>query len=336
MNIIKLIKWILIVACALTLIFLAFSRGHVYNEKELSYGATFSVKHSKWLVGDQWRDNYLSMLDDLEVRTIRVPAYWDEIQKTDGDHYDYSDLDWMVDEAGKRNARIVLAVGYRLPRWPECHLPDWVKPLDEASMQDKVLSYMKNTVERYKDKPQIYAWQIENEPFLRLFGQCPNFSSDFLDKEIAMVKDMDERPIIVTDSGELSLWIHAASRADILGTSMYLNTYSQATKSYIHYPIGPSFFMFKKNLVSLFAHPKKWIVIEMQAEPWGPVSYVEMSEKEKARTMDVDKFKKILEFGRQAGFQEFYLWGVEWWYWEKTVKNNPVYWEEARKVFTGQ
>jgi hypothetical protein len=334
MKLAKLIKTFLIIICALTVIALILGRGPVYKAEDLSYGTTFSVKHAKWLVGDKWRDNYLSMLDDLKVNKIRVPAYWDEIQKSDYEHFDYSDLDWMMEEAGKRDARIIMAVGYRLPRWPECHLPDWAKSLDIADMQKQTLAYLKNTIERYKDKPQISAWQIENEPFLRLFGQCPEFDTDFLDKEIALVKSLDNRPIVVTDSGELSLWIHAAARADTFGTSLYLNTYSQATRSYIHYPIGPSFFHFKKNLAALFANPKKWIVIEMQAEPWGPISYVEMSEKEKSRTMDIDKFRQILEFGRRAGFQEFYLWGVEWWYWEKEVKNNPIYWDEARKVFS--
>ena len=149
----------------------------------------------------------------------------------------------------------------------------------------------------------------------------------------ALVKELDNKPIVITDSGELSLWIKAASRADIFGTSLYLNTYSQHIGSYIHYPIGPWFFHLKKNLTSLFANPKKWVVIEMQTEPWGPISYTQMSEKEKARTMDLKKFQETINFGKKSGFSEFYLWGLEWWYWEKEIKNNPIFWEEAKKIY---
>jgi hypothetical protein len=177
------------------------------------------------------------------------------------------------------------------------------------------------------------AWQVENEPFLTFFGECPTFDPAFLDKEIALVKSLDSRPVIVTDSGELSLWVPTAKRSDIFGTSMYLNTYSGEIKNYLHYPILPGFFRFKKNIVSLFAHPKDWIVIEMQGEPWGPVAVTQLSDKDMAKTMTIDKFKYIIEFGHQAGFKNFYLWGVEWWAYEKEVKGDSRYWDYAKTLF---
>lgn len=308
------------------------SQGRDYPANELSYGVTFVKSHSEWL-GLPWRDNFSAILEDLRVKRLRLPAFWDEIQASSSERSDYADLDWQIDKAGENGAAIILAVGYRLPRWPECHIPDWAQKLEQEEREKKVLDYIRTTIERYKDKDQIIAWQVENEPFLTVFGECPKFNPKFLDQEIALVKKIDSRPIIVTDSGELSLWVPAAKRADIFGTSLYLNTYSEKLKRYVHYPITPSFFHFKKNVASLFAHPKNWIVIELQAEPWGPIAYKDMGEAEKSITMDPGKFRRIIEFSRQAGFKEFYLWGAEWWYWEKTIKNNPVYWEEARKLF---
>jgi hypothetical protein len=333
MGLIKKVWKLLVLFVVLVFVLTLLSQGHDFKPEELIYGTTFSDKHAKWLSGDKWKDNYSEALDDLKIKNLRIPAYWDEIQKNDSEHFYFEDLDWMIDEAGKRNAKIILAIGYRLPRWPECHLPVWAQALETSQKEEKTLAYAKTVIERYKNHPQIIAWQVENEPFLNAFGECPEFNSKFLDQEIALFKNLDKRPIVVTDSGELSIWAPAAKRADIFGTSMYLNTYAQSLKSYISYPIGPAFFHFKRNLSSLFANPKKWVVIEMQAEPWGPMPYTEMSEKEKSRTMDLPKLRKMLEFGRRAGFQEFYLWGVEWWYWEKETKNNPVYWQEAKKIF---
>jgi hypothetical protein len=138
---------------------------------------------------------------------------------------------------------------------------------------------------------------------------------------------------MLTDSGELSIWVPAAKRADIFGTTMYRDTYSDTLNRYIHYPIEPGFFRFKKNIARLFARPEKWIVVELQAEPWGPRPYQELSQEERNKTMNLAKFREILEFSRQAGFREFYLWGVEWWYWEKVINNNNSLWEEAKGLF---
>ena len=92
---------------------------------------------------------------------------------------------------------------------------------------------------------------------------------------------MDTRDIVVTDSGELSLWVPAAKRADIFGTTLYRDTYSQLLKAYVHYPIEPGFFRFKKNISRLFANPQKWVVIELQAEPWGPRPFQYLSQEER-------------------------------------------------------
>ncbi|HTW96410.1 MAG TPA: hypothetical protein VMD74_01990 [Candidatus Methylomirabilis sp.] len=332
LKIFKIFKTILVVLVVVIFLAVILSQGKNYPQDELSYGVTFAKSYAEYL-GLDWQKTYLSILDDLGVKKLRLPAFWNEIQQGGKDKYDYAALDWQIDQAGTRNAKIVLAVGYRLPRWPECHLPDWAANLPAAEKQQDTLDYIKTTVERYRDKNQIIAWQVENEPFLSFFGDCPPFDPAFLDKEIALVKSLDARPIIITDSGELSFWIPAAKRADIFGTSMYLNTYSANTKSYLHYPILPAFFHFKKNIVSLFAHPKDWIVIEMQGEPWGPVAVTKLSDQDMAKTMTLDKFKYIIKFGQQAGFKDFYLWGVEWWAYEKQFKGNSTYWDYAKTLF---
>src|SRR3989344_5894075 len=183
-----------------------------------SFGVTFSAKYAKDMKLD-WREAYLAVLDDLEVKRLRIPAYWDEIESEEG-KLNFSDLDWQLAEAGGRDARVVLSIGYRLPRWPECHIPDWAKDKSLADFESSALDYLKTTIERYRSNRAVTYWQIENEPFLRGFGECPKFSAEFLNKEIALARSLDPRPIVVSDSGELSLWFQAASRADIFGTTM--------------------------------------------------------------------------------------------------------------------
>ncbi len=323
-------KIFLIFLIFLFLIFLL-SRGHVYKKEELEYGITFSKKQAESLNLD-WQEAYLTILDELKVKKLRLPAYWNEIEPVNN-QYVWQDLDWQIKQAEERGVEIILAVGGRLPRWPECHFPVWSEELTNQARQAKILSYIEKVILRYKDNQQIMAWQVENEPFLAHFSDCPKIDKKFLDQEITLARNLDSRPIIITDSGELSIWISAARRADIFGTTMYRDTYSRHLKMYIHYPITPGFFRFKKNIVRLFAKPDKWIVIELQAEPWGPVPYQNLTKKERDRTMNLQKFKEILEFSRKAGFKEFYLWGVEYWYWEKEINNDDGMWEEAKKLF---
>lgn len=326
----KRLKIFLVVLILLIFFFWLASRGQVYKPAELDYGVTFSKSHAQSL-GLDWREIYLSIFEDLGVKKIRLPAYWNEIESKPNEFW-WQDLDWQIKQAEAHGAEVILAVGARLPRWPECHFPSWTQGKFKAQVESDTLNYIAKVIKRYGGSSSIVAWQIENEPFLSHFGDCPKFDKKFLDQEIELAKSLDSRPIIITDSGELSFWIGAAKRADIFGTTMYLDTYSKFLKSYVHYPIGPGFFRFKKNLASLFAKPKDWLVIELQAEPWGSEPYQNLSPAERDRTMNLEKFKDMIEFARQTGFRQFYLWGVEWWYWEM-AQGRPEVWQYAKSLF---
>jgi len=73
--------------------------------------------------------------------------------------------------------------------------------------------------------------------------------------------------------------------------------------------------------------------VELQAEPWGPVLMYDLPLKEQNKTMNLERFKKVIQFAKGTGEDSFYLWGAEWWYWMKTRQFQPEIWEEAQKVF---
>ncbi|OGF76378.1 hypothetical protein A3H65_01115 [Candidatus Giovannonibacteria bacterium RIFCSPLOWO2_02_FULL_45_14] len=299
------------------------------------FGATYSAPFAEKFGMDS-KEVYLTILDDLKVKNIRLPVYWDLIEKKEGE-FDFSEIDWQLEEAEKRGAKIILTIGRKLPRWPECHQPDWVlEKGDQDFEKEKLLKFLGVAVERYKNNPVLYAWQVENEPFLPFGDQCPLFGKEFLDKEIASVKKIDSaHPVIVTDSGELSTWVRAAKRADIFGSTMYRQIWNE-NLGFFTYPIPPQFFRIKLTLAKLIAGEKPVIISELQAEPWGPHQLYEEnlfpldSQLDK---LDLEKFKEYISYAKKSGFDEFYLWGVEWWYWLKTEKNHPEIWDEAKKLF---
>ena len=110
---------------------------------------------------------------------------------------------------------------------------------------------------------------------------------------------------------------------------MYQKVYVSQLKSYLHYKLPPVFYWRKAQIIKkLFG--KEVIVIELQAEPWGPKLLYDTSLEEQAKTMDLQQFRKKIEFAKKTGLKEFSLWGVEWWYWMKVQHNRPEIWNEAR------
>lgn len=297
---------------------------------QISWGVAFSKPFAQDL-GLDWRKTYLALLDDLGTKKLRLPLYWQDIEPRPS-QYLFNDYDWLIEEAQKRKVQLILVIGRRLPRWPECHLPDWALYLNEKSQQTRILDLLREIVERYKDKSNILAWQIENEPFLK-FGECPPLDVRFLESEIALVRLLDPlRPIIVTDSGELSLWLPAVRRADIFGTTMYRVVWNKLTGQF-KYPLPPKFFWLKANLVHLFYPGKKIIVSELQGEPWGPKLICETNLEEHFKSMNFEQFCDNIEYAKQVGFPEVYLWGAEWWYWLKEKHNIPEFWDYVQELF---
>ena len=298
--------------------------------EDVSLGMTFSSRYAESL-GLNWKETYLALLDEVRVKKMRLPVYWDLVEKEKG-VYDFSDVDWQLDEAKKRNVAVILTVGIKVPRWPECHIPQWVGN-DALVRREGILSFIETTVTRYRAHPAIAKWQVENEPFLR-FGICPEFDVKVLDEEIALVKRLDpSRPIVVTDSGELSLWVHAAARGDEFGTTLYRDIYSKKVGGYFEYPIGPNFFRFKEKMVRLFTEQKHFSVIELQAEPWASGWIANVPLEEQYRTMNAGRLRENVDYARQVGFHDIYLWGGEWWYWMKVQKNAPETWEMGKELF---
>lgn len=316
----------------LGIVLIAFNFPVEGKNEQMEFGISFANIQARALELD-WKETYLAMLEELKPKRIRLGAYWTEIEKEKG-KYDFSDLDWQIEEAKKHDTEVILAFGIKAPRWPECHIPEQYKA-DKSQREEALMLYEKLLVERYKSYENIVIWQVENEPFLG-FGDCVEGAVDeaLLDREIAQVREIDSsRKIMVTDSGELSLWYKAAKRGDIFGTTLYRIIHKEPF-GYVKYPLGPAFFRIKGWFIGQFADQKNIMVSELQAEPWGTAWLPHMSIEEQYKSMSPEKFEQIVEYTKKTKFSEAHLWGVEWWYWLKTVKGNDDMWNSADKVVT--
>ena len=317
----------LLFLCAILYFFL----GQAPQQKNIIWGVNFSQQHADNL-GLDWKKTYTAILDDLEVKNIKLIINWDRIHIKKDDYY-FNDLDWQIQQAEEYGVKVIMVIGMKTGRWPECHIPEWVKPLPEEDRQTFLLNYLEKTVRRYKDSPAIFAWQIENEPFFS-FGECPKINKEFIEREIRFVKSLDdtEKPVIISDSGEASLWLRPAKIGDIVGVTMYRKVWFHELGFYFSEPFPPLSYWLKARIVKWF-YNKDVQCVELQAEPWGPVLLYDLPLEEQQKTMNLEKFGQNIEFAKKTGFKDFYLWGAEWWYWLKEKHNDPAIWNEAKKLF---
>ncbi len=323
MNVIfKILLIVVGVVLFLYIIFILFS----FKKFPVEYGISFNQNHASSL-GLDWRETYDAMLGDLKPKHVRIAAMWSEVEKTKYE-YNFDDVDWMIGRAHDEGVKVILVVGQKAPRWPECHVPDWIGEYTSSGAAAHLREYVRRTVERYKDHPALDMWQIENEPFIRFtFGECAGYKKDLIYDEIGIVRDLDpDRKIIITDSGELSTWWKSTRTGDIFGTTLYrvVRTPNGHIFTYDWLPAG--FYRLKSR--ALGRSYDEFFVSELQAEPWfSDASAQNTPIEEQENTMNPKRLQKHLDVASKVGASRVYLWGVEWWYWMKKTQNNSEYWD---------
>jgi hypothetical protein len=325
---------ILVILIAPLLIFLYFKPN---VPPKINYGTTFSWKYADEL-GLDWQDAYIKILDDLGVKNIRLIAYWNDTELRN-DQYDFSKIKWQLDEAEKRDLDVILTLGRKVPRYPECFEPWWWLEIEDESVRDAELyDYIETTINELKGYESIKMWQVENEPFWP-FGECEHdFEFNTLEKEIALVRKLDDRPVMTQDSGEGGFWYKSYVLGDYLGISMYRKIWYDfwgvfgGDFIYFKYPLAHWTYAVKAGVVQV-PH-QRIIVTELQAEPWGPGINSELSQYDKDQTMSKNDFYSTLSYAQKAGFSDLYLWGVEWWLWEKEEADNPFFWDTGKALFS--
>lgn len=266
-----------------------------------------------------------AIISELKPSGIRLVAYWDRIEREAG-KYNFRSLDTQMNICRDAGVPVILTVGQRVPRWPECHIPLW------ADSKRDLPKYLRAIVERYRGYGNLLYWQVENEPFL-LFGECPPSDRELLKKEAALVRELDpSRKILMTDGGEFGDWYRASSISDIFGTTLYRKVYSRFFGE-MTYPLTPEIYPVKQDIVKFFTgkSDQKFIIIELGAEPWTDRQIYEMTPAEQVKSFTISEFRENIDYALKARFDTCYLWGVEWWYYLKK-HGEDVYWRYAAEI----
>ncbi|MBL7073434.1 MAG: beta-galactosidase [Candidatus Omnitrophica bacterium] len=308
---------------------------------DIKIGTSFSPVQSEYL-GMDWKKTYIEVLE-AGFDIVRLGSYWNRIEKTEG-VYDFSALDWQIKEAELRGIPIVLTVGMKAPRWPEYFLPEWLLKQvrlparkdvsNNKRVRDLTLGFIEKVVIRYRDKPIITVWQVENETLNRIGEKLWYIGTDFLKEEVELVRKLDggKRPILVTSATYPNKFLRVLARlfscakpieqyidiADIIGINVY------PTIGYKFLEMGMHFKTNKKERIKYFTAVKNYIeengkevwVTELQAEPWEPGHLVYMNEKVPISGDPKETEQFFLEL-KNIGIKTIFLWGVEYWRFRK-------------------
>jgi len=298
--------------------------------KNPNLGVSFSKERSEEL-GLNWKDNYTALLDDMGLKHFRLMSYWSSYEKERGE-FDFSDLDWQVNEAAKRGATVDIALGLRQPRWPECWQPAWAEALTGNAWKQALYAYMEIVVNRYKDNPAVANWQLENEAVNNWFGQCSAPDRDRLNEEYALVKKWDPSGKIRMSLSDQHGFPVNGPVPDEYGFSVYRTVWNTfgPWHFYLTYPT-PIWYHRMRAMVIDWTQHRPIYIHELQLEPWGPRDTRLLTPEEQDQSMSVEQIGKSVKFARQIGAPDIDMWGSEWWYWRKDKFNDSSIWNAVKQ-----
>lgn len=315
-------------------------------------GTSFSPRHATYL-GLDWKDSY-RRLEAMHFKVIRLSAYWDQI---DGEGYDQ--LDWLLSESQAAGQPVVLSVGMKGLGWPEFYIPRRLQPRTEDGgdvsqdglLRAATLDFIQTTVSRYRDIPALVAWQVENEPLNPAGPHQWYIGRDLLSMEVAGLKAIDSRPVIVNAFGHFNMLFDRTSnrtgfdlrsllgfdsdtaeaqslgvlgRGDILG----LDVYTEIGYRFLgHDGVSHAGSDWAAKAghwrgVALGQGKRAWIT-EAQAEPWE-ASISSYGDPKSTVAEDIHtRFESI----QARGFGTILLWGSEYWLWR--ASNGDSSWLDA-------
>lgn len=287
------------------------------------YGFTFSSMYAESL-GLDARETLSASLTAFQPDFVRLPLYWDAIERS-SDVYSWEAVDGFVADIQATDAQLYMTIGAKVPRWPECFVPEWVDSRHDEVYRTELLAYMTEAITRYA--PVTDVWQIENEPFFA-FGDCPSPNIELLKEEIALVRALDpSAEVQMTVSGEQQMWGSVASLADRIGVSMYRKASHPLFGSFT-LPVPPGWYMLMRAPL-FFSHDV--VISELQMEPWFTSHPRDLSPKAASLLFTSQDALNNLAYAHVTGFSEISFWGVEWWYYLRQ-QGYPELWDVMSEV----
>ena len=315
------------------------------------FGASFSCKRAQHF-GQDCRAALTAVLDDLGVRSLRLSVYWSDVEQSPGE-YDWSSIDWQLDEIHARRARAVVSIGMKAQRYPEFWLPTWLRltanippdafPEDHPLVQQHIFPYLDAAARHLSVHPAVEALQVENEPFVHFEGHANGWHlrKEFLAREIETVRAAGggQHRIVVSHASWLRrdmTWEWILDHADVVSQSVYTKRQRGPWRWLYIFPyrIGPVTPHLPGQGREAARRGKELWIGELQAEPYEQPSVDVRREPLHATASFSPRWlRDNVHLARRSGATRVYLWGVEWWLYLRDQRGDPRIWEMGKPLF---
>lgn len=316
-------------------------------------GTTFSQLQCRYLELD-YRAAFRQICT-LGFDRIRLCCYWNELEPQEN-QFDFTTLDWLLEECDRHNIAVILAVGMKVPRYPEFHFPDWLSdryetgrgktPLDQRSpaVAEHTLRFIEAVVQHTRQAAAIQYWQIENEPFTRLEIAGGRFlSAEFIRQEVELIRQLTpDHKLLLTgsialpfaDAPEDETALQACiAMADAVGINVYSKVPLEQTAYYLE--PQPAFWQtLQRWQTQIQQQGKETWIAEAQAEPWEPHQLVATKgifHPSSSPQQTVDLVQQLVDLD----YQNILLWGCEYWYWHQQ-QGRSFWWDRMQQMLQAE
>ncbi len=292
-------------------------------------------------------DTLATLIEGTGAKHVRLSVEWSEVEPEEG-HYDFSVIDAQLRAAEGLAARVLLTVGIKAQRHPEFYIPSWLtsrvtfepgeRVSDNPEVGPRALRMIEAVVAHVADSPAIEAWGADNEPYVES-GRAEGWaiSPAFVRMEIEAIKSADplQRPVSINHGQHFVFdrrWQWALKDADVLAASIYPFRNDSLFRRPIVLPIleiGPLGPNYAHQGREARERGKDFWITEMQAEPWAEDDPRLYGPHNPARNLDIDRFERSIGYARKTGASRIYLWGAEWWLYQKVKHGDESWWVTA-------
>lgn len=288
------------------------------------------------------------LLAGLDARYVRISVEWSQVEPAQG-QYDFSLVDALLGAAQNRGVRVLLTVGVKGQRHPEFYVPQWVLDgsnlrkgqviSDDPFLRPQALAMVDAVVRHVAGSAAVDSWSADNEPYVA--SNRSNewvLGEDFVREEVRIIHGADpaRRPVVINHAQHLVFdrrWQVALADADILGTSIYpFRRYDVGGQDLV-IPIlelGPLQTNYAAQARAAKAAGRDFWITEMQAEPWRDDDVRIISPTRPADDLTPAHFEDNIDYARRTGATRVYLWGAEWWLYQRDHYGDSTWWNLAK------
>ena len=292
-----------------------------------------------------------ALLDDLGAKHVRISVEWSQVEPRPGE-FDFTLVDALLAEAGRRGARAVVGIGIKAQRHPEFYIPEWVKDRvsiergdvvsDDPYLRERALMMAASVVAHVAGSPVVEGWGAENEPYIPS-GRAGHvtLSRGYVAELVRVIREADplRRPVSINHAQHFVFdrrWQWALQDSDALAASIYpyRNVSAFGINGVVNIlELGPLNTNYAHQAREAHRAGKLFWITEMQGEPWTDGDARLISPDEPSPNLSPARLRRSIDYSRRSGADRVYLWGAEWWLFQREEYGDARWLDVARGEF---